>query len=183
MAMSISSSRSHLNNETKTKNFELLEREIGNQGLKKQILKRGTSWQTPFPGDEVEVHFSGHVEGGACLDSSRDKETPFLFKLGQGEVIKGWDEGVATMKKGERAIFIIPPSLAYGEAGSPPLIPPNSTMVFDIELLSWSTIRDITGDGGILKKIIKEGEGWATPRDNDEVFGNSNRDSLAFFFF
>ncbi|XP_031281283.1 70 kDa peptidyl-prolyl isomerase-like [Pistacia vera] len=170
MAMSISSSKSHLNNETKTKNFELLEREIGNQGLKKQILKRGTSWQTPFPGDEVEVHFSGHVEGGACLDSSRDKETPFRFKLGQDEVIKGWDEGVATMKKGERAIFIIPPSLAYGEAGSPPLIPPNSTMVFDIELLSWSTIRDITGDGGILKKIIKEGEGWATPRDNDEVF-------------
>ncbi|KAH9675193.1 peptidylprolyl isomerase [Citrus sinensis] len=86
-----------------------------------------------------------------------------------GEVIKGWDEGVATMKKGERAIFFIPSVLAYGEAGSPPLIPSNSSLVFDIELLSWSAIRDITGDGGILKKIIKEGEGWATPRDNDEV--------------
>ncbi|XP_044505306.1 70 kDa peptidyl-prolyl isomerase-like [Mangifera indica] len=170
MAISISSSKSHLNNETKTINSESLEREIGDQGLRKQILKRGTSWQTPFPGDEVEVHFSGHVDGGACLDLSHDEETPFRFKLGQGEVIKGWDEGVATMKKGERAILIIPPSLAYGEAGSPPLIPPNSTLVFNIELLSWTTIRDITGDGGILKKVIKEGEGWATPRDNDEVF-------------
>lgn len=77
------------------------------------------------------------------------------------------------MKKGERAIFFIPSVLAYGDSGSPPLIPPNSSLVFDIELLSWSTIRDITGDGGILKKIIKEGEGWATPRDNDEVLGNT----------
>ncbi|KAJ4706723.1 Peptidylprolyl isomerase [Melia azedarach] len=167
--MSTSSFKSHVQTVTDFKPPALLEREIGKQGLRKQILRRGTSWQTPFPGDEVQVHFSGHIEGGACLDSSRDKGTPFCFKLGQGEVIKGWDEGVATMKKGERAIFVIPPALAYGEAGFPPLIPPNSSLVFDIELLSWNTIRDITGDGGILKKIIKEGEGWATPRVNDEV--------------
>ncbi|KAG6641122.1 hypothetical protein CIPAW_09G051100 [Carya illinoinensis] len=73
------------------------------------------------------------------------------------------------MKKGERAVFTIPPNLAYGELGSPPLIPPNSTLIFDIEMLSWTTIRDITGDGGILKKITKEGEGWATPREADQV--------------
>lgn len=77
------------------------------------------------------------------------------------------------MKKGERAIFKIPPNLAYGETGSPPLIAPNSTLIFDIELLSWRTIRDITGDGGILKKILKEGEGWATPRETDEVSGST----------
>ncbi|KAK9194342.1 hypothetical protein WN944_005047 [Citrus x changshan-huyou] len=167
--MATTSLKSHFETATETKPPSSVEREIGKQGLRKQILRKGTSWQTPLLGDEVQVHFSGHIDGGACLASSRDTGTPFCFKLGQGEVIKGWDEGVATMKKGERAIFFIPSVLAYGEAGSPPLIPSNSSLVFDIELLSWSTIRDITGDGGILKKIIKEGEGWATPRDNDEV--------------
>lgn len=95
-----------------------------------------------------------------------------------GEVIKGLDDGVATMKKGERAIFKVPPNLAYGEAGSPPLIPSNATLVFDVEMLSWSSIRDLTGDGGILKKITKEGDGWATPRDGDQVLGNASNSTL-----
>ncbi|KAI5583619.1 hypothetical protein BDE02_06G026600 [Populus trichocarpa] len=164
--LSLSSS---LQNEIQTDNSGLPEKKIGSQGLRKKIVKKGNSWQTPFPGDEVEVHFNGYIEGGASLESSRDKGVPFKFKLGQGEVIKGWDEGVATMKNGERAIFTVPPNLAYGEAGSPPLIPPNATLVFDVEMLSWSSIRDLTGDGGILKKLMKEGEGWATPRDGDEV--------------
>lgn len=76
------------------------------------------------------------------------------------------------MRKGERAVFTIPPDLAYGEAGSPPMVPPNSTLIFDVELISWNPIRDITGDGGILKKITREGDGWATPNDADEVLGN-----------
>ncbi|KAJ6332214.1 hypothetical protein OIU76_010576 [Salix suchowensis] len=164
--LSLSSS---LQNEIQTDNSGLPEKKIGSQGLRKKIVTKGVSWQTPFPGDEVEVHFNGYIEDGASLESSRDKEVPFKFKLGQGEVIKGWDEGVATMKSGERAVFTVPPNLAYGEAGSPPLIPPNATLVFDIEMLSWISIRDLTGDGGILKKIIMEGEGWATPRDGDEV--------------
>ncbi|KAA8517370.1 hypothetical protein F0562_017663 [Nyssa sinensis] len=145
------------------------EKQIGSQGLRKRILQKGVSWQTPFRGDEVEVHYCVRVKDGLYFDSSRDKGTPFRFKLGQCEVIKGWDEGIATMKKGERAIFTVPPDLAYGDGGSPPLIPPNSTLIFDVEMISWNTIRDITGDGGILKKITKEGEGWATPKDADEV--------------
>nr|XP_018625121.1 peptidyl-prolyl cis-trans isomerase FKBP65-like isoform X2 [Nicotiana tomentosiformis] len=149
--------------------WELPETVIGKEGLRKKILQKGNSWKTPLPGDEIQVHYNVKIEDGEILDSSHDKGKPFEFKLGQGEVIKGWDEGIATMKKSERAIFTIPPNLAYGETGSPPLIPPNSTLVFDIELVSWNSVRDITGDGGILKKIIKEGEGWATPKDVDEV--------------
>ncbi|XP_012857389.1 PREDICTED: 70 kDa peptidyl-prolyl isomerase-like isoform X2 [Erythranthe guttata] len=145
---------------------------IGPKGLSKRILEKGISWQTPTPGDEVEVHYSVSLQGAEYFDSSRDKGTPFRFKLGQGEVIKGWDEGIATMRKNERAIFTIPPELGYGEIGSPPLVPPNSTLVFDVQLISWYPIRDISGDGGIIKKIISEGKGWATPNESDEVFVN-----------
>lgn len=144
--------------------------EIGKQqGFRKRVLQQGTSWKTPSPGDEVNVHYSVRLQDGSYFDSSRKKGVPFSFKLGQCEVIKGWDEGIATMKKGERSLFTVPPDMAYGENGSPPLIPPNATLIFDIELLYWYSIRDITGDGGILKKITKEGEGWATPKDEDEV--------------
>lgn len=167
--MALSQLSHSLENELKTQDSEFPLKEIGNEGLTKRILRKGITWQTPFSGDEVEVHFSGQVENGESLESSYDKGSPFRFKLGQCEVIKGWDEGVATMKKGERAIFKIPPNLAYGEVGSPPLIPPNATLIFDIEMLSWSSIRDLTGDGGIMKKIMKEGEGWATPTEADEV--------------
>ncbi|KAL1314108.1 hypothetical protein HN51_040867 [Arachis hypogaea] len=143
--------------------------QIGNDGLTKRVIRKGLTWQTPFFGDEVEVNFRGQVENGASLESSYDKGSSFRFKLGQCEVIKGWDEGVGSMKKGERAIFKMPPNLAYGEVGSPPLVPPNATLIFEIELLSWNTIRDLNGDGGIIKKILKEGDGWATPKDADEV--------------
>ncbi|CAA2935373.1 70 kDa peptidyl-prolyl isomerase-like [Olea europaea subsp. europaea] len=145
------------------------EKSIGTKGLLKTILQKGNSWQTPIPGDEVEVHYSVRLQDGEYFDSSRNKGTPFVFKLGQCEVIKGCDEGISTMRKGERAVFTIPPDLAYGEAGSPPMVPPNSTLIFDVELISWNPIRDITGDGGILKKITREGDGWATPNDADEV--------------
>ncbi|XP_026431708.1 70 kDa peptidyl-prolyl isomerase-like isoform X2 [Papaver somniferum] len=144
-------------------------KEIGTQGLRKRVTQLGTSWKTPFPGDEVEVHYSGCIQGGSSFDSSWDRHTPFRFKIGQCEVIKGWDEGISTMKKGEKAVFMIPPHLGYGEMGSPPTIPPNATLIFDVELLSWTSIRDLTNDGGILKKILKDGEGWATPKVADEV--------------
>lgn len=147
------------------------EKEIGKQGLKKKLLKEGEGWDTPDNGDEVEVHYTGTLLDGTQFDSSRTRDT-FKFTLGQGQVIKGWDIGIKTMKKGEKALFTIPAELAYGEAGSPPTIPPNATLQFDVELLSWSSVKDICKDGGVIKKIVKEGEKWENPKDLDEVLVN-----------
>jgi peptidylprolyl isomerase len=103
-------------------------------GVKIEVLKEGAG---PFPkiGQTVTVHYTGRLMSGRQFDSSRERNQPFSFQLGAGKVIRGWDEGVAMLKVGSRALLTIPPHMAYGPQGMPPVIPPNATLVFDIELL------------------------------------------------
>lgn len=102
-------------------------------GLKYEVIEEGTG-PSPKPGQTVVVHYTGWLMDGTKFDSSRDRGEPFKFTLGQGQVIQGWDEGVAMMKVGGRRILVLPPDLAYGQQGIGP-IPPNATLKFDVELL------------------------------------------------
>jgi FKBP-type peptidyl-prolyl cis-trans isomerase len=103
-------------------------------GLRYVDLVEGTGPQ-PQPGQTVSVHYTGTLESGVKFGSSRDSGTPLEFVIGEGKVIKGWDEGVMTMKVGGRRKLIIPPALGYGPQGRPPAIPGNATLIFDVELL------------------------------------------------
>jgi peptidylprolyl isomerase len=100
-------------------------------GIKKKITTQGTG-KSPVQGSKVKVNYVGKFESGKVFDKS---EGGFDFTIGVGQVIKGWDLGVASMKVGEKATFILSPDYAYGKRGAGGVIPPNSTLVFDVELL------------------------------------------------
>jgi peptidylprolyl isomerase len=103
-------------------------------GLQYVDLKVGTG-ASPKPGQTTVVHYTGWLVDGKKFDSSKDRGQPFTFAVGRGQVIKGWDEGVATMKVGGTRKLVIPPDLAYGARGAGGVIPPNATLTFEVELL------------------------------------------------
>lgn len=156
-------------------------------GVLKEIKQAGTSDESPPSGSSVSVHYVGTLTDGTKFDSSRDRGEKFEFSLGKGNdepsqvvaaqiynptflvlgnVIKAWDLGVATMKRGEVAVLYCKPNYAYGESGSPPKIPPNATLVFEVELFDWK-LEDVSKkkDGGILRRTIKAGTGYSSPND------------------
>ncbi|XP_063222943.1 FK506-binding protein 59 [Bacillus rossius redtenbacheri] len=141
----------------------------GDGGVLKEIVKEGVG-ECPCPGSKVRVHYVGKLLDGSEFDSSRGRSEPFEFNLGKGSVIKAWDLGVATMKKGEVFLLTCKPEYAYGKAGSPPKIGPNATLVFEIEMLDWSG-EDLSQkkDGGITRNQISKGEGYTTPNDGAVV--------------
>ncbi|CAI2385089.1 unnamed protein product [Moneuplotes crassus] len=105
--------------------------------LSKTIVTEGNG-ESPPSGSTVYVHYIGTLNDGTKFDSSRDRGEKFSFVLGAGQVIKGWDEGVASMTKGERATLVCPPDYAYGASGIPGVIPPSATLNFDVELFDWA---------------------------------------------
>lgn len=134
--------------------------------LFKTVLVEGRGTATPPSGAKVDVHYVGTLlSDGSKFDSSRDRGEPFTFTIGQGQVIKGWDKGVATMKKGEKAILKCLSEYAYGASGSPPKIPPHATLNFEVELLGWTKSDDVSAahDRSIVKSVLHGGAGYDHP--------------------
>jgi len=123
------------------KGNETMTRQKTPSGLEYEILQEGNE-PTPQKGNKVTVHYTGWLDNkgqkGTKFDSSVDRGQPFSFTIGMGQVIKGWDEGVLSMKVGEKRRLIIPAELGYGARGAGGAIPPNATLIFDVELLGVS---------------------------------------------
>ena len=111
--------------------------ETTESGLKYVVTEAGSGTEKPGKGQSVTAHYSGYLLDGSKFDSSVDCNQPFIFNVGLGMVIKGWDEAFQDMTKGEKRTLIIPPELGYGANGYPPVIPPSATLIFDVELIDF----------------------------------------------
>lgn len=155
---------------TGTMNAQVLKKDqwVATPSGMKVMLLQATQGERPIKGDKVLVHYTGRLTDSTVFDSSVDRGQPFEFLLGFGQVIKGWDEGIAMLHIGEKARLMIPPDLAYG-ANARPNIPANSTLIFDVELLDISVrgarpmnaqgFDTITTPSGLQYIILKKGDG------------------------
>lgn len=145
---------------------------FGDGSVMKQVIRAAPAENTASPeaGHKVKVHYVGTLtQDGTKFDSSRDRDAPFDFTVGSG-VIRGWSEAVPTMRVGEVAKFTICAAKAYGEQGSPPTIPPNASLDFEIELLSFTDRDDVLRDGSLMKKVLrKNADDWKTPNKRCDV--------------
>jgi len=140
-------------------------------GLSKKIVRIGTG-PTPKKGDKLTVHYTGTLkDGGKKFDSSRDRAEPFEFKVGIGQVIKGWDQGMVTMQRGERSIFTIREDYGYGKGGSGATIPPGATLVFDVELIDFESPAPLPHELTVSERIEKAKEFKA---EGNKYFGEKN---------
>lgn len=147
-------------------------------GLQYAIVEEG-SGESPEPGDVVAVHYTGTLTDGTTFDSSYQRGEPIKFPVGIGQVIPGWDEGISLLSEGAQARFVIPPELAYGEQGAGGVIPPNATLIFDVELVSVepgppeaptevSEADYTTTDSGLKYYDLEEGSG-ESPEEGQQV--------------
>jgi hypothetical protein len=153
-------------------------------GLTYLITKKGTGRQ-PKKGETVVLHYTGTLTNGVKFDSSRDGNQPFAFKLGAGQVIKGWDEGVAKLRVGDHAILVIPSKLAYGSKGAGDVIPPDSPLIFIIEVvdvkarsLSDALAKTLTEKG--LEAMIAEYHNRKSVADPDLYVAESDINSFGY---
>jgi len=155
---------------------EKMEYSKTDSGLEYVFTKMGTG-KKATAGSRVSVHYVGKLEDGTQFDSSIDRGEPFEFELGAGRVIKGWDEGIALMKEGDKATFRIPPELGYGKRGAGGVIPPNATLIFDVELLKVMppiNIKEFDVEGKVSSKtesglefvLVEEGSGTKAAAGN-----------------
>ncbi|CAJ1362193.1 unnamed protein product [Effrenium voratum] len=137
-------------------------------GIRKRLLQQGSSQERPVSGDEVKIHFEGRLQDGTSIGSTKE---PFTFIVDQRprEVIQGIELAVQTMTKGEVAEFTIAPRFAYDDLGSPPLVPPDATLVFELELLEWENKSDVLNDGRAIKTIVERGAGRRPQKGQDVV--------------